>query len=233
MTLSRFVNGLTFLASYTFQKTLTDLDSSGVGIAIGAGPSGPQTIKDIRSNKGPTVFDRPHRLNVSTLYEIPLLKNRTDLLGKLAGGWQVGAISTFQNGAYLTPASYGVQFVGSRPNLLGNPNLSRGDRSIDRWYDITKLANPSPGQLGNAGKGTVLGSGNNKWDVVLSKFFRVTERQRVEFRAELFNAFNHPQFDDPVIAPSNNPTAGKIASASDFGYTQTERVIQFGLKLDF
>jgi hypothetical protein len=78
-----------------------------------------------------------------------------------------------------------------------------------------------------------LGSGNNKWDVVLSKFFRVTERQRLEFRAELFNAFNHPQFDDPVIAPANNPTAGRITSASDFGYTQTERVIQFGLKLDF
>jgi hypothetical protein len=229
----RFVNGFTFLASYTFEKTLTDLDSSGVGIAIGAGPTGPQTIKNIRANKGPTVFDRPHRLNVSTLYELPFLKKRTDLLGKIAWGWQVGAISTFQNGAYLTPASYGVQFVGSRPNLLGNPNLSHGDRSINRWFDVSKLANPLPGQLGNAGKGTVLGSGNNNWDVVISKFFRMTERQRLEFRGELFNAFNHPQFDDPVIAPANNPTAGKITSASDFGFTQTERVIQFGLKFDF
>lgn len=229
----RFVNGFTLLGSYTFQKTLTDLDSSGVGIAIGAGPAGPQTIKNIRANKGPTVFDRPHRLNVSTLYELPFLKNRQDLLGKLAGGWQIGAIGTFQNGAYLTPASYGIQFVGSRANLLGNPNLSRGDRTTNRWFDITKLANPAPGQLGNAGKGTVLGSGNNKWDIVISKFFKITERQRVEFRSELFNAFNHPQFDDPVIAPANNPTAGKITSASDFGYTQTERVIQFGLKLDF
>ncbi|HYM09707.1 MAG TPA: carboxypeptidase regulatory-like domain-containing protein, partial [Bryobacterales bacterium] len=229
----RFVNGFTFLASYTFQKTLTDLDSTSVGIANGAGPTGPQTITDIRSNKGPTVFDRPHRLNVSALYELPFLKKRTDLLGKIAGGWQVGTISTFQDGAYLTPASYGVQFVGSRPNLLGNPNLSHGDRSINRWFDVSKLANPLPGQLGNAGKGTVLGSGNNKWDVVISKFFRFTERQRLEFRAELFNAFNHPQFDDPVIAPANNPTAGKITSASDFGYAQTERVIQFGLKFDF
>jgi hypothetical protein len=68
---------------------------------------------------------------------------------------------------------------------------------------------------------------------VLSKFFRITERQQLEIRAELFNAFNHPQFDDPVIAPANNPTAGKISSASDFGYTQTERVIQFGLKFAF
>jgi hypothetical protein len=229
----RFVNGFTFLGSYTFQKTLTDLDSSGVGIAIGAGPTGPQTIKNIRANKGPTVFDRPHRLNISTLYELPFMRNRRDPLAQIIGGWQIGAIATFQNGAYLTPASYGVQFVGSRAILLGNPNLPRGERSIDRWFDVGKLANPLPGQLGNAGKGTVLGSGNNKWDLVISKFFRVMEKHRVEFRAELFNAFNHPQFDDPVIAPVNNPTAGKITSASDFGYNPSERVIQFGLKYTF
>ena len=229
----RFVNGFTFLGSYTFQKTLTDLDSSGVGIANGAGPTGPQTIKNIRANKGPTVFDRPHRLNVSTLYELPFYKHRRDLLAKAAGGWQIGAISTFQTGAYLTPSSYLVQFVGSRPNLLGNPNLPRGERSINRWFDVSRLANPAPGQLGNAGKGTILGSGNNKWDLVVSKFFQITERHRVEFRSEFFNAFNHPQFDDPVMAPANNPNAGKIASASDFGYSQTERVIQFGLKYNF
>src|SRR5262249_41446929 len=102
-----------------------------------------------------------------------------------------------------------------------------------RWYDLSKLTNPQPGQLGNAGKGTVLGSGNNKWDLVVSKFFRIREGHQVEFRCEFFNAFNHPQFDDPVVAPANNPTAGKITSASDFGYNPSERQIQFGLKYQF
>ena len=55
----------------------------------------------------------------------------------------------------------------------------------------------------------------------------------MELRAEFFNAFNHPQFDDPVVTPGNNPLAGKITSASDFGFTQTERVIQLGLKYSF
>jgi hypothetical protein len=55
----------------------------------------------------------------------------------------------------------------------------------------------------------------------------------LEFRAELFNALNHPQFDDPVVTSGNNPLAGKITSASDFGFTQTERVIQLGLKYSF
>ena len=229
----RMANGFTFLGSYTLQKTLTDLDASGVGIAIGAGPSGPQTIKNIRANKGPSVFDRPHRLSVSTLYELPIFKQSGRLFSSLFGGWQIGAIGTFHSGAYLTPGIFGVQFTGSRPNLLGDPNLSRGERTIDRWYDVSKLANPAPGQLGNAGKGTIQGSGTNKWDLVVQKIFRITEGHKVEFRTEFFNAFNHPQFDDPVIAPANNPQAGRITSASDFGFSQTERVIQFGLKYQF
>ena len=228
----RLVNGLTFLVSYTFQKTLTDLDSSSVGVAFGAG-AGLQTIKNIRGNYGPAVFDRPHRLIGSSLYELPFFRNRRDLLGKVAGGWQIGAIATFQDGPSLTPSSFGVSFVGSHANLLGNPNLPRGERTIDRWFDVSKLANPAPGQLGNAGKGVIRGSGNNKWDLVISKFLRITELHRVELRVELFNAFNHPQFDDPVVTPGNNPLAGKITSASDFGFTQTERVIQLGLKYSF
>jgi outer membrane receptor protein involved in Fe transport len=228
----RFVNGLTCLISYTFQKTLTDLDHSSVGVAFGTG-AGLQTIKNIRANYGPAVFDRPHRLIGSTLYELPVFRNRDDLLGRLAGGWRIGGIATFQNGPPLTPSSYGVQSVGSHANLLGNPNLPRGERTIDRWFDVSKLANPAPGQLGNAGKGVIRGSGNNKWDLIISKVVHIAERHQVEFRAELFNAFNHPQFDDPVVTPANGPLAGKITSASDFGFTQTERVVQLGLKYNF
>ena len=77
------------------------------------------------------------------------------------------------------------------------------------------------------------GSGNNKWDVVISKFRNFAAGHRLEFRVELFNALNKPQFDDPVVTPGNNPLAGKIMSASDFGFTQTERVIQLGLKYSF
>ncbi|HEX6718164.1 MAG TPA: hypothetical protein VF088_13690, partial [Pyrinomonadaceae bacterium] len=228
----RFVNGLTCLVSYTFQKTLTDLDGASVGTAFGAGAR-LQTIKNIRANYGPSVFDRPQRFVASWLYELPFFKRQANLLGKVGGGWQIGAITTLQDGPSLTPSSFGVPFVGSHANLLGDPNLPRGQRTIDRWFDVSKLANPAPGQLGNAGKGVIRGSGNNRWDLIVSKFFPVNERQRLELRAEFFNAFNHPQFDDPVVTPGNNPLAGKITSASDFGFTQTERVIQLGVKYSF
>ena len=228
----RLANGFTGLVSYTFQQTLTDLDVSSAGVAVGAG-AGLQTIKDIHANWGPAPFDRPHRLVASWLYDLPFFKNRNDLWQRVAGDWQIGAIGTFQEGPALTPSSFGVPFVGSHANLLGDPNLPRGERTIDRWFDVSQLVNPASGQLGNAGKGVIRGSGNNKWDVVISKFFRVVEGHRLEFRVELFNALNHPQYDDPVVTPGNNPLAGKITSASDFGFTQTERVFQLGLKYSF
>ena len=228
----RLANGFTALVSYTFQQTLTDLDASSVGVALGAG-AGLQTIKNINANYGPSVFDRPHRLVASWLYALPFFAQRHDLLGMVAGNWHIGAIGTFQDGPSLTPSSFGVPFVGSHANLLGDPNLPRGERTIDRWFDVSQLANPAPGQLGNAGKGVIRGSGTNKWDVVISKLLDIGPSHRLEFRAELFNALNNPQFDDPVVTPGNNPLAGKITSASDFGFTQTERVIQLGLKYSF
>ena len=87
--------------------------------------------------------------------------------------------------------------------------------------------------MGNPGTGTIQGSGINLWNSGFMKKFHVTERRYVQFRAELFNLFNHPQFDDPHVYPGNNPQAGKITSASDYGYNPSERIIQFGLKYNF
>jgi hypothetical protein len=237
----RYSNGLTFLTNYTFSKTLTDVDASSVGVAIGAGSFGPNTIRNLKDNKGPAVFDRPHQLNLSAVYETPFFKNGGRAMRLLFAGWQVAPIWTAFTGAYLTPANFNVQNSGVRPDALRNPNLPRGERTIDRWFDTDAIQNAVPGRFGNSGKGIIQGSGNNNWDINFSKNFMLTERHKVQFRAELFNAFNHAQFDDPVMQPVVrdaagrilNPTAGKVTSASDFGFRQTERVIQFGLKYTF
>jgi hypothetical protein len=237
----RYSKGFTFLVNYTFSKTLTDVDSSTVGVSLSAGSFGPNTIRNLKDNKGPAIFDRPHQMNVSAVYEPPIFRTGPRIARLLLGGWQVAPIWTAYSGAYLTPGNFNVQNTGSRPDVLRNPNLSRGDRTIDRWFDTEAIQNATPGRFGNSGKGIIQGSGANSWDVNLAKNFHFTERHTVQFRAELFNAFNHPQFDDPVLQPLVrdatgrvlNPNAGKITSASDFGFRQTERVIQFGLKYSF
>jgi hypothetical protein len=167
------------------------------------------------------------------VYDLPFLRDYTTLLGRLAGGWQLGGTANFGTGYYLTPASFGAQNVGNRASYLANPNLSRSERSIDRWYDVSKVVNPAPGSLGNAGKGTILGTGMKRVDLVLNKSFHVDETRRFELRTEFFNAFNTTQFDDPILGPVNNPQAGKITSASDYGNTQSERVLQLALKFHF
>lgn len=228
----RLKDGFTVLGSFTYSKTLTDIDSSSVGVARGAGAFAPQTIKDLRANKGSAIFDRPFQLVVSTLYELPFSKDQQGALGHLVGGWQVGAIGSFISGAFLTPSQFGAQFTGSRPNFVGDPKDVK-DRSPDHYINVAALANPEPGQLGNAGKGTIQGSGTNNWNLVVQKNTKIAEGQRVQFRVEFFNAFNHTRFDDPQLFPATNPNAGKILSASDDGFNQTERVIQFGLKYQF
>ncbi len=237
----RYSNGLTVLGNYTFSKTLTDVDSSTVGVAIGAGSFGPNTIRNLKDNKGPAIFDRPHQFNLSAVYELPFFKKGPLAARLLLGGWQVAPIWTAYQGAYLTPGNFNVLYTGARPDALRNPNLSRGQRTIDRWFDTDAIQNATPGRFGNSGKGIIQGSGVNNWDINFSKNFHFTERHRVQFRAEMFNAFNHAQFDDPVMQPVVrdaadrvlNPNAGKVTSASDFGFRQTERIVQFGLKYIF
>jgi hypothetical protein len=230
----RYSKGFTILGSYTWLKDLTDVDATSVGVAAAPGDAtAPQTITNLALNKGNAVGDRPQQLTVTGLYDLPFLKGRSGWASRILGGWQVGMDSTFSSGSWLTPSSYGVSYTGTRANLVADPNLSRSARSINQWFNVSDVVNPAAGQLGNSAKGTIMGSGNNLWNLIFLKNFRVTETQRLEFRSELFNAFNHPQFDDPNVYPGTNPQAGKITSASDYGYAQTERIIQFGLKYYF
>ena len=102
----RLANGFSGLVSYTWQQTLTDLDTSSVGAAFGAG-AGLQTIKDIGANYGPAVFDRPHRLVVTWLYELPFFQQRHDLLGKVAGAGKSGRLARSRTGPLSHPPRSG------------------------------------------------------------------------------------------------------------------------------
>jgi len=230
----RYSKGFTILGSYIWLKDLADVAASSVGVSASPGNSfTPQDVYNLAANKGNAVGDRPQQLTVSGIWDIPVLKDHSTMAGRLLGGWQVSFDYTAALGSWLTPSSYGISYVGTRPNYLCNPNLTRSQRTIAADFNVSCLANPAPGQLGNAGTGTIQGSGINLWNAALIKNFYVTEKQRLEFRSEFFNPFNHPQFDDPYVYPANNPQAGKITSASDYGYNPSERIIQFGLKYYF
>jgi hypothetical protein len=226
-------HGFQFLGNYTWNKDLTNIDQSSVGSNASPGNDyAPQTL-NLHQNYGFAAAGRPQEFVLSSIYQIPFPGHRSTILSEVAGGWAVGTDWTFASGAWLTPSSYGTTYTGARASLIGNPNLPRGRRTISQWYNVSDVVNPAPGQLGNSGKGVIVGSGTNLANGVLIKNFKLVEGNVIQFRADFFNTFNHTQFDDPYTYANNYSLAGKITSANDYGYAQTERVIQLALRYSF
>ncbi len=109
------------------------------------------------------------------------------------------------------------------PNIAsGKPNLSRGDRTFQHWFNTALFSAPPDDVKGNAGLGIVRQPGVNNWDLGLGKIFRPKESLRVEFRADLLNAFNHIQWSgvNTTFSDATGNTFGWITGASDGRYTQ-------------
>lgn len=139
-----------------------------------------------------------------------------------------------QTGLALTPTLSGssVLNLGSerqaRPNVIGNPVLPKSERTTDHWFNTNAFAafTPAPQAFGSSGVGVVRGPGSINFDFNLSKSFALGESRSLQFRTEIFNAFNHTNFNPPDIR-RDATTFGQILSA------QNGRIIQFGLKLNF
>ncbi len=248
----RFSAGLSGLVSYTWGKALTDapdhLSTSGAGNGVDVGVfKEPQDAARRRTTEyGLAEFDVKQRFVASAVWEIPYGKGRRfgnhagQGVNFLLGGWEFSPILTIQQGLGLTVIQSQLLNLGSdrqnRPNRLTNGNLPASQQSVDRWFDTTAFkilqTNPAldgfvPNQaFGNSGVGIMRGPNLHNLDFNLNKTFRITERHAVQFRTEIFNAFNRANFGVPGITVG----AGFGQSVN----TSTEaRIIQFALKYKF
>jgi hypothetical protein len=192
----RLASGLQVTASYTYSKVL------GVASADGDAISSYQPARS--RNYGPLSFDRRQSLVVSYVYELPQAGTRLGFRPAkwVLDNWQLSGITTFQTGAPMTPGfstQPSVDISGSsdsaRMNVVGNPNLSSGDRTFGREFNVAAFALPAVGTLGNMGTNVFYGPGINNWDLSVTKRFRIlSEARTLSFRGEFYNAFNHTQF---------------------------------------
>ncbi len=230
--------GLSFLSSYTWAKSLDD--ASGTFTSAGD-PNFPQDSNNARAERGRSNFDVRHRFSLSYAYELPIGKGHSLLddsgfLTHLFTGWQTLGIVTLQSGRPFTVAlisdfdnsNTGRSSLGfganDRPNVVGNAEVSR--RSPEQWFNPAAFAFPQFGTFGDAGRNILNGPDYKNVNASLIKDTKIKERLTLQFRAEVFNLFNRPNFD----LPDNflgSPTFGQILSARD------PRHIQFGLKLLF
>jgi len=241
----RLSRGFSALVSYTWGKALSDapdhISSTGGGVGIDTGVSkSPQNPDRLKAERGPAEFDVQHRLSVSYVYELPFGRGRTwgqnwsGVTEVILGGWQLTGIHALQTGLALTPTLSGssVLNLGSerqaRPNVIGDPVLPKSERTTNRWFntDAFTAFTPAPQAFGSSGVGVVRGPGFINFDFNLAKSFALGESRSLQFRTEVFNAFNHANFNPPDIR-RDATTFGQILSA------QNGRIIQFGLKLNF
>lgn len=194
-------------------------------------PSNPRNLK---AEKGPNDWNRSLNFELAYIYDLPFGRERTfplpyDWLDWIVGGWRLSGITEWSSGRFLTvwvpgdPNNDGLG--GDRPNLTGDPSLESG-QSIDAWFDTSVFAAPPPFGFGNAGRGIVQGPAEQTWDISLIKSVPIRDGELLQFRVELFNAFNHVNFDDPNSAFGTS-VFGKIFGAG------RAREIELALKYSF
>jgi hypothetical protein len=228
----RATHGLYFLSAFTYSKAINDLPE------ICCAAPFAQNSYDLAAERGRADFDQTLRWVLSFDYEVPFGRQgsrfSSGVMDAVLAGWHFGGIYTLASGFPFSPyinddtSNTGTQGI-PRPNQLRNGNLPRSQRSPNLWFDVNAFAAPSGFAFGNAGRNVLIGPGQNVFDWSLRKEFSVTETQRLEFRAEFFNAFNHPNFAQPDNFIDDGPgSAGVITSLAI-----PMRQIQFGLKYNF
>jgi len=237
----RFSQGLVALISYNASKGINDGINSPT---TGSGSPEQTSINTWQNGKFNRAAERSvdptdvaQRFAASGLYELPFGRGKRwnlshPVADRVIGGWQVDVIATVQTGLPIVVRGAN-NFLADRPNSTGK-SAKLGNPSSPRWFDTTQFANPAPYTFGNLGRvlPDVRTPGTVNFDFSLLKNTRLTERFRLQFRAEAFNAFNRVNLRAPNASFVPGPD-GKNASGS-FGVitaARDARIMQLGLKL--
>lgn len=264
----RFDNaGVLLGGSYTLSKSIDNLSVDPVAATAGGGLTAtsartPADSRNYDNERARSDFDQRHVINMSGIYELPLGKgkmlfgNSGRILQLLIGGWSTNGIFTYQSGepftvrsGFLTANGTAQSRAALAPGVTKYPEAKLQEKAGTLgpvlFADASQFAIPAPGQLG-IGRNVFQGPVYWNLDLGLSKGFVVTERVKLTFRAEAFNALNHANFRNPRDASVGSPAVNStvfgqtccvsLSTASSSTTNQNGeswRVIQLALKLSF
>ena len=222
----RFTGDVAFLASFVWAKSIDNGDTvlNGLFDSVPA-----QDERNLALERGLSFFDVRRRLSAGFIYNLP----KPNFLRPVLSHWQVSSILTMQDGTPLNPVYFFSDFANSgtpnRPNVVAGQSISlpRNQRSADHWFNTNAFQDPAPFTFGNAGRNIIPGPGNVLFDFALNRKFTIREGQTLEFRAESFNLFNHPNYGIPLPFADFGPFFGKVVAVGE------PRRIQFALRFDF
>lgn len=226
----RMTAGLSASIAYTYAKYMAN-----AGHVNGGGNGPPQDARCTACEWGPMPEDRRNILVFNHVWELPFGKNRKYLTrgpaSWILGNWNLSGVWTANSGERYTATmaaavSNSAGGGGDRPNRLADGNLPEGDRTIDRWFDISAFAAAQQFTFGNSGRGILIGPGSLTANLNVQRDFLFGERFRTQFRWEMYNAFNRANFGNPNAA-IGNPQVGQISGAAE------ARTMQLALKFYF
>ncbi len=219
----RLSRGISFTSGLDWGRGFSD--------AIEEDPSNPRNLRAERASFGEPSLD----FFLNYILDLPCCYERAAGPGsswffRLLDGWRLAGITRFQSGSPFT-----VQMPGDvnndgldadRPDRVGPGTIPKSARNIDQWFDTSAFTAPSAFGFGNAGRNILPGPGYQNWDLSLIKGTRFPNGHRLEFRLELFNAFNKANFEDPET------TWGTSSFGQIFG-AKRAREIEIALKYSF
>jgi len=233
----RTSHGIFFTLAYTWSHAFGTGSNDGDALA---------TYQNWRVwNYGPTIFDQRQMFVGTWVWDLPKASKLAPnpLVKGVFDNWQLSGVVTFAtglpypinlnttNGENITGGGDGARVI-----ITGPVQLSPGNRGLNEWFNTGSVALPPVGNAGNAPVYPFSGPGQNNFDItIMRKFPLGSEKRSLQFRTELYNAFNHTQFDtvdnnavfDPSTGKQVNSTFGQVVS------TRAPRVIQLTLRLEF
>ena len=263
----RFENGFSFGMAYTFSKSIDNMSVDPVGASSGGGLSTTNSrtatdIYDWRLDRAVSDFDRRHVLVVNGLWEVPFGKGKAiwgganGFVNHVIGGWSLNGILFNMTGQPFQVQSGALTAHNgkvSRADIIGTKPEAKLRNVADilgpvlfTSADLAQFGFPAAGSNGLQARNTFRGPGYTNLDLGLFKNFSLTERFKLQFRAEFFNALNHANFESPRDATDGSPqitstlfgrtccsAASTPSSANVIATGESARVIQLALKLSF
>jgi hypothetical protein len=252
----RYSNGFVFTLAYTFSKTL--MEGYGRNEGDGINSNTYQDKYNRAAEKGRVGFDARHSAVMSFIYDVPVPQVLSSgIAGAIFSGWQTNGIVTLRSGLPFTVSQGNIINTGNapvRPDRIEDGKLE--NPTVNQWFNpdafrLVSCANSTMPELchyGNSGVGILEGPGFKNLDLSAFKNFGITERVKLQFRAEFFNVLNTPQFNVPnrslntqggflpqraangsITFPTQAGISGGVGSITSL--IAPMRNIQFGIKL--
>jgi hypothetical protein len=229
----RYSRGLSFGGTYTWSRFFDNANEPGSALGDTGAPYSNRFNR--AADWGPSANDVQHRFTGSAVYELPFGKGKRWLsdhpLRYVFGNWSVSGVAAIQSGPPFTVTTQtnttnAFSAGAQRANVLTDPNLPSGERTVSRWFDTSAFAQPAVYQFGNQGVGLLRGDGLINFDLSVLRDFRINERVAFQIRGESFNTFNHTNFSLP----------GRVLNGAGFGIVSGSgpaRQIQVGARMTF